>query len=118
VSVEPTVREAESVKRADSRRADGGSEKHGDATVSRQAANRSGERKAAVTESARRQEIKKPSLPATRGSSLLIFSLCSCDRPGCYDLVERTRRSPLQRFCSLACRHALERVLQREELLT
>jgi hypothetical protein len=42
------------------------------------------------------------------------FFLCSCDRPGCYAEFHRTRRSPLQRFCSPTCRHALERVLQRE----
>src|ERR1700752_2781448 len=40
--------------------------------------------------------------------------LGSCDRPGCYAEFPRTRRSPLQRFCSPACRHAVERVLERE----
>lgn len=38
----------------------------------------------------------------------------SCDRPGCYQVFQRTTRSPRQRFCSLACRLALERVLKRE----
>ena len=38
----------------------------------------------------------------------------TCDRPGCYERFERTRRSPLQRFCSHECRRALERVLERE----
>jgi hypothetical protein len=38
----------------------------------------------------------------------------SCDRPGCYETFARTRRSPLQRFCSRQCRRALERVLERE----
>ena|GEM_PF-334699 len=38
----------------------------------------------------------------------------SCDRPGCYQLFKRTKRSPQQRFCSRACRLALERVLKRE----
>ena len=33
----------------------------------------------------------------------------SCDRPGCYEIFQRTTRSPRQRFCSLSCRHALER---------
>jgi hypothetical protein len=37
-----------------------------------------------------------------------------CDRPGCYECFKRTRRSPLQRFCSHDCRRALERVLERE----
>ena len=34
----------------------------------------------------------------------------SCDRPGCYESFERTRRSPLQRFCTGACRRALYRI--------
>src|SRR5437899_7193712 len=38
----------------------------------------------------------------------------TCDRPGCYENFERSRRSPLQRFCSHNCRRALERVLERE----
>ncbi len=38
----------------------------------------------------------------------------SCDRPGCYERFLRSRRSPLQRFCSEGCRCALERVLKRE----
>ena len=38
----------------------------------------------------------------------------SCDRPGCYESFERTRRSPLQRFCTGACRRALYRVIERE----
>ncbi len=38
----------------------------------------------------------------------------TCDRPGCYACFRRTRRSPLQRFCSHECRRALERVLERE----
>ena len=42
-----------------------------------------------------------------------LFS-CSCDRPGCYEEFDRSRRSPLQRFCSWACRHALQCVLERE----
>jgi hypothetical protein len=43
-----------------------------------------------------------------------IFFGHTCDRPGCYECFERTRRSPLQRFCSQECRRALERVLERE----
>jgi hypothetical protein len=38
----------------------------------------------------------------------------TCDRPGCYERFQPTRRSPLQRFCSHECRRALERVLERE----
>jgi hypothetical protein len=38
----------------------------------------------------------------------------TCDRPGCYERFQPTRRSPLQRFCSHECRRALERVLDRE----
>jgi len=38
----------------------------------------------------------------------------SCDRPGCYEEFDPDWRSPLQRFCSHACRRALERVLERE----
>lgn len=37
-----------------------------------------------------------------------------CARPGCYERFEPTRRSPLQRFCSNACRRAVVRVLDRE----
>lgn len=40
--------------------------------------------------------------------------LFSCDRPGCYELFERSRRSPLQRFCCSSCRKALRRVELRE----
>ena len=38
----------------------------------------------------------------------------TCDRPGCYERFAQQRRSPLQRFCSHACRRALERVRERE----
>ena len=41
------------------------------------------------------------------------FDHC-CDRPGCYEWFTPQRRSPLQRFCSHACRRALERVQERE----
>lgn len=37
-----------------------------------------------------------------------------CCRPGCYERFVPTSRSPLQRFCSAACRQALRRVLVRE----
>jgi hypothetical protein len=38
----------------------------------------------------------------------------SCDRSGCYEVRERSRRSPKQRFCSSGCHHAMRRVLVRE----
>jgi hypothetical protein len=37
-----------------------------------------------------------------------------CDRPGCYAVFRGTRRSPLRRFCNLACRMALRCVRLRE----
>ena len=43
-----------------------------------------------------------------------IFFPDSCDRPGCYARFVRQARSPQQRFCSHACRRALERVWERE----
>lgn len=46
-----------------------------------------------------------------RGSSV---NEKSCDRPGCYELFDLTRRSPAQRFCARPCRRALERIWQRE----
>ena len=38
-----------------------------------------------------------------------------CRRPGCYRHFIRSRRSPLQKFCSSNCRKALRRVLLREQ---
>jgi hypothetical protein len=49
-----------------------------------------------------------------RGSSLIRPGEISCDRPGCYELFVKTRRSPTQRFCTKPCRCAVERVRQRE----
>ena len=58
--------------------------------------------------------VPKPApLAAARVIPTNLF-LCTCDRPGCYGEFDRTRRSPLQRFCSHACRQALARVRQRE----
>jgi predicted nucleic acid-binding Zn ribbon protein len=51
---------------------------------------------------------------SSQGASANFFFVNTCDRPGCYERFERTRRSPLQRFCSHDCRRALERVLERE----
>ena len=39
---------------------------------------------------------------------------CLCARPGCYERFAPSTRSPGQRFCSSACRNALQRVLRRE----
>jgi hypothetical protein len=41
------------------------------------------------------------------------FGHC-CDRPGCYEGFVAEPRSPHQRFCSRACRQAMERVWRRE----
>lgn len=61
---------------------------------------------------------KKQGLEASAGAARVIvkklFFHCSCDRPGCYEMFDLTRRSPLQRFCSKECRRALERVWERE----
>ena len=43
------------------------------------------------------------------------FAGCPCDRPGCYQLFVPTTRSPLQHFCSPACRQAFRCVRQREQ---
>lgn len=51
---------------------------------------------------------------AARVISQKSFFDCSCDRPGCYEMFQHSRRSPLQRFCSKECRRALERVWERE----
>ena len=43
--------------------------------------------------------------------------MCSCARPGCYELFVVRPHSPPQRFCTSACRQALRRVEQREQRL-
>ena len=43
-----------------------------------------------------------------------LFEKSCCARPGCYELFERSCRSPLQNFCGCLCRKALRRVRQRE----
>jgi hypothetical protein len=60
-----------------------------------------------------RQAQESAAVAAARVIPIKFFS-CSCDRPGCYVEFDRSRRSPLQRFCSAACRHALQCVLERE----
>jgi len=86
------------------------------ATGLRRRASRSATDKAGATGSASGigNRLRPRPLREPRGSSLENFFSCSCDRPGCYVEFDRSRRSPLQRFCCLACRHALKRVLQRE----
>jgi len=56
--------------------------------------------------------VRKP--PARVRARVIPTGFFSCDRPGCYQVFRHTTRSPRQRFCSLACRLALERVLKRE----
>jgi hypothetical protein len=80
-------------------------------------ARRNATSKAGVTGSARKpgkHQIQRQ-LSRPRGSSLRnIYFEHACDRPGCYEGFAPERRSPLQRFCSQACRRALERVEERE----
>lgn len=66
-----------------------------------------------------RMRSRKPPEPEAVGTAARVitpehFRGDCCDRPGCYGRYLRVRRSPLQRFCSPACRRALERVEQRE----
>ena len=42
------------------------------------------------------------------------FSTRRCERPGCYEQFSIQHESSCQRFCSMACRLALRRVLDRE----
>jgi len=42
------------------------------------------------------------------------FSERPCDRPGCYELFAIPHEHSCKRFCSVACRLALRRVLDRE----
>jgi hypothetical protein len=64
------------------------------------------------------KSMKKLGLEAPAGAARVIVKKhlfhYSCDRPGCYEMFDCTRRSPLQRFCSKECRRALERVWERE----
>lgn len=66
----------------------------------------------------RAKSRKKQALQAAATAARVIdkkhYFDCSCDRPGCYETFDRTRRSPRQRFCSQECRRALERVWERE----
>jgi len=63
-----------------------------------------------------RQKAKESArkIDSAGAARVIPIGFFSCDRPGCYRVFKRTRRSPQQRFCSLACRLALERVVKRE----
>jgi hypothetical protein len=82
---------------------------------------RSGREKRKVQNRRYRERVRsrKPPEPEAVGTSARVTTpelSCGdcCDRPGCYARYLRARRSPLQRFCSPACRRAVERVEQRE----
>ena len=47
-------------------------------------------------------------------TSRISFDLTPCDRPGCYEPFEVSKRSPLQRFCSAPCRRSMRVVRLRE----
>lgn len=49
------------------------------------------------------------------GSEQEDFSGRPCDRPGCYEFFSLPHEHSCKRFCSVACRLALRRVLDREE---
>ena len=78
--------------------------------------------KAQRNRQSRRYRERLKSRPAHENGPILkcarvipkIFFTDFCDRPGCYEGFVCQARSPQQRFCSRACRHALERVWERE----
>ena len=98
------------------RRGSGRSGKPGGSTGPRRLANESGTGKASATGSASKSanRLRKRRFQKPRGSSLRNFFDGCCDRPGCYECFVRSRRSPRQRFCSHACRRAMECVWERE----
>jgi hypothetical protein len=49
-----------------------------------------------------------------QGSACEDFLTRPCDRPGCYELFPLKHEPSCKRFCSVACRLALRRVLDRE----
>ncbi|MHB1423126.1 MAG: hypothetical protein ACYC3I_08020, partial [Gemmataceae bacterium] len=63
------------------------------------------------TASADGESPREGQRPAASGKD---FSTRACDRPGCYELFSIPHEHSCQRFCSLACRLALRRVLDRE----
>lgn len=64
------------------------------------------------------RESQRPDQSPCAGGEGYHKACCSedflCRRPGCYVWFRRSRRSPLQKFCSSSCRQALRRVLIRE----
>jgi hypothetical protein len=99
------------------RRGSGRSGRRSNDTGRRRRANRNATGKASATASASKpgNHQRQRWLATPRGSSLPnIFFDRSCDRPGCYEGFVLQPRSPLQHFCSPACRRALERVQKRE----
>ena len=65
-----------------------------------------------------RERVKIRMKNATAGLARVIsgrnFIGDPCDRPGCYEMFQRSTRSPHQRFCSMGCRRAVQRVRERE----
>jgi len=55
--------------------------------------------------------LKPPDRPGEGHRPDLPPGFFPCGRPGCYEPFRPTSRSPLQCFCSSACRHALRRVV-------
>jgi hypothetical protein len=58
---------------------------------------------------------RSPPAAASEGHQLFVGDgdFC-CNRPGCYQLFDRSARSPLQRFCTSSCCQAMRRVRVRE----
>jgi hypothetical protein len=66
------------------------------------------ERQSAAADTQTPPEGQRPALISTD------FSTRPCHRPGCYELFTIRHDQSCRRFCSLACRQALRRVLDRE----
>jgi hypothetical protein len=103
---------------ASSKHVSGRNGKAGSGTGDREMAVRNARNKANVTGNKCGRNRKRSAPEAREGhhhpSHPKYFFGDGCDRPGCYLRFERSRRSPLQRFCCHACRRAVERVLERE----
>jgi hypothetical protein len=69
------------------------------------------EERAAATAAADASAVREGQRPASPGED---FVECLCRRPGCYVTFWMNPTRSNQRFCSLACRLALRRVLDRE----
>ena len=66
------------------------------------------ERRSTSADVAAQREGQRPASPSEDSLTR------RCERPGCYELFPVTHEHSSQRFCSLACRLALRRVLDRE----